>query len=618
MKKYILVIFLISLITLVSAIEIEISNEGDINNRIINLDFPQPDPFDNSTDGVNSSVFADIWITDEGNKDNVADILIDELGDVDATAPSVNDFLRWTGSIWQKFGLFSTQNLWTVNQSFENVTILDRIFIGNTNHWIKLGAQELFKDISTQAFWFNHNEELGEGSVVFLFTTNSSNQIRVNILAQTGRNNSGGILGNSWMVIPNNLSDNLSIISNCFFVANELGKILRVNCDTTDSGADFIVQDNIQAWGKLFSDQGIRTEKTADFFLDGNTMNIIGEVSITQNRTESIGFSLGAVLKPVDEDFDLGSLGVFFLLTSTGSSGEWRETNLPNCFDNLCARSSRTTPSGAESIIETNFSTVNIGTMNISFRLNTTELDVGDYLNVTIDNNEGTLTELYSLTDGVDVNSFINTTIPSSMDNRSEVSLRFICKVNKNNEQCFIDNVLVAGNATASTDQNITKFDTLIKSQKDNVFLFYNDTSEFWSFSPERKYNQRLFSSDAGGSIGPLGSLFLKLGDYNSGNQRGIAADEKGALRSISGIYDVTANSSLANLDIVVTIDGLIRKRFDLDKAVANSKVFNFTFEQNEVQFNATQRINLKFENSNFGSVTLDDIGVILGYWEYA
>lgn len=51
--------------------------------------------FDNNTAGVNHSIFADIWITSEGNKDDVSDILLDEIGDVDTTGVANSSVLAF-------------------------------------------------------------------------------------------------------------------------------------------------------------------------------------------------------------------------------------------------------------------------------------------------------------------------------------------------------------------------------------------------------------------------------------------------------------------------------------------------------------------------------------------
>ncbi len=56
--------------------------------------------FDNATAFVNSSQFAEIWITNEGNLDNVADINLNDIGDVVLTSPVQWSFLTFVGSNW--------------------------------------------------------------------------------------------------------------------------------------------------------------------------------------------------------------------------------------------------------------------------------------------------------------------------------------------------------------------------------------------------------------------------------------------------------------------------------------------------------------------------------------
>ncbi len=88
---------------------------------------PVADPtFNNNTGQVNAS---EIWITDEGNKDNVADIVINEIGDVDTTGVATGDFLQKSSGDWVDFDLFRTRNIWDVNQIFRNET--NAITIGN-------------------------------------------------------------------------------------------------------------------------------------------------------------------------------------------------------------------------------------------------------------------------------------------------------------------------------------------------------------------------------------------------------------------------------------------------------------------------------------------------------
>lgn len=45
---------------------------------------------------------------------------IDQLSDVSASSPSTNDFLKWSGSVWEAFSLFTSQINWTMPHIFEN------------------------------------------------------------------------------------------------------------------------------------------------------------------------------------------------------------------------------------------------------------------------------------------------------------------------------------------------------------------------------------------------------------------------------------------------------------------------------------------------------------------
>lgn len=94
MKQYsFLIICLLILFPLVSA-EVNIG-ETPSTIRGVFIEIPEAPEFNNATGGVNSSEFAEIWITNEGNKDNVADILLNEIGDVDATSPTNESVLSF-------------------------------------------------------------------------------------------------------------------------------------------------------------------------------------------------------------------------------------------------------------------------------------------------------------------------------------------------------------------------------------------------------------------------------------------------------------------------------------------------------------------------------------------
>ena len=51
----------------------------------------------------------------------------------------------------------------------ENISVLDKIFLDDINHWITENATELFLETGS-VMWFQHNVEHPRGAIVFLFT----------------------------------------------------------------------------------------------------------------------------------------------------------------------------------------------------------------------------------------------------------------------------------------------------------------------------------------------------------------------------------------------------------------------------------------------------------------
>ncbi len=477
-----------------------------------------------SNESVNFSEFAEIWITDEGDMDNVpdlystldliycqligctmtGDLLMTNLGDIvgdgaldiyttlgKSFALRVDDdgenlTLSGLGTDNIQLGDNLVMNSNNINE-VANITVQDRIFIGNTDHFIKSGAEEEFLGISDQAIWIDQKEEHSGGTIVFLVSSNKTNSDidGISIMAQIGRNHSAGVLGNSWMVMPNNLTNNLTILSDCFLVASELNKTIRVACDTADTGADFIVQDDIQSFGRGFFGEGIRSENEAQFVMNGFNFDLSGDLHLRTRRIEEVGFPLGDNVTLLTVDFSAG-LTPFELITLSGSPNEWIDVATADCFEAPCARASRITPP-TDSIMETNFTTTDFDSLNLSFRINTTNLDANDLFNVTVNNNVGSgEVELYSIS--ANANTLVSVILPASMDDKSSISLRYHCNVNVINEQCLVDNVIVVGTATSNTLTNVTRFDTVIKggpTSDDQIFLRYNDSVKQWQFSPD-------------------------------------------------------------------------------------------------------------------------------------
>lgn len=127
-------IIVISLINLISA-----DNFG-----YNNLPAPATVVFDNTTGSVNFSQYADIWITNEGNKDNVADIQLNELSSTVGVTKTFN--LGGNTIIWKFTNpvagfLFNMTGAW----SGHAVEIVDNSFgvalPGSDNHLLHVEAK---------------------------------------------------------------------------------------------------------------------------------------------------------------------------------------------------------------------------------------------------------------------------------------------------------------------------------------------------------------------------------------------------------------------------------------------------------------------------------------------
>ena len=174
---------------------------------------------------------------------------------------------------------------------------------------------------------------------------------------QYGRNNSASWIGNSFMVIPNNLSSNLSVMSNCILVMDALGIIERIDCGTDATGADMFVQDDIQLGGKLFAGDGIRSEGDADFFMRGNDFEIFnGTFHQRTPQVIEVGVGEGEVATPLNENFNDGTLDPFVQKSSGGGSAEWTTVSDLLCNEDECARAQGGGGS-PQRIMEANFTT---------------------------------------------------------------------------------------------------------------------------------------------------------------------------------------------------------------------------------------------------------------------
>lgn len=343
----------------------------------------------------------------------------------------------------------------------ENGTILDRLFFINSDHWIKRGA-EGFGGIATNAFSFQHKNEHAAGTITFIVTANKSNSDTdaVSIMSQVGRNNSAGVLGNSWMVIPNNLTSNLTTFSDCFLVADALGETLRVQCDTGDTGADLIVHDDGQFFGTVFADEGIRAETLASFLMNGNDFQIQnGSLHIFTPVTFISGVNEGDNIFKFQESF-VGGLGTFINIQV--DTGNWFATTDVLCDDGDCANTVGLSGAG-DIIMEANISTTNIENASLQFVYSLVNMLGANDFTVTANNNVGSgeVNLFTDSTNNVDKSSQ-SVALPSSMWDQSNVGIRFNCDVTQTNRECYVDTVSVNGSAIATTATEQSGFNSEI------------------------------------------------------------------------------------------------------------------------------------------------------------
>ncbi len=544
-KSSLLIIFIIALVfsTTISSAQIELPNQGRDNERIVNLDPIEPPEFNNDTGSVNLSSFTEKWITDEGVMDNVPDL----YPTLDTRYSLITDVL------WELIGdivrLKTPRSIDLQGNNINNVsnlTVFDKIFINTAEtHWMKHGS-DIFNGIASNSTWFHNDDDIPGGSVTFLVSSTSEGENVTNILAQIGLNESAGVLGNSWMILPNNLSSNLTILSNCVLIAKELNKTVRVDCYTHQTGSDLIIHDDLQSFGSGFFDTGLRVEGTGDFILNGNDLNVIGNIHVLKTLIEEIGISLGSVVPLLKTSFTGGVLSPFFLITNSGSSNEWNAVADDGCFSGTCAKAGRISGgSGTATIMRTTFSTINFASQNLTFRINTTGFDSGtnfDYFNVTINSTTTVDTELYSIIDGVDVNDIIEVAIPATFDNLSEVNLKYACKVNQFAENCFLDEILYLGNATASTDLNVTRNNGLIKfGEEEDASIFYNDSIEDWVFTPTIRAKELICFND---NTARTSTSFMKLGNTQFTGDSAIRGWRNMSIIGTTGTVTINTNTT--------------------------------------------------------------------------
>jgi hypothetical protein len=389
------------------------------------------------------------------------------------------------GNTFHEVGILSnlTVNGYTtlnnaLNMTSNNITEIGQL-IASDGSKIRFGTEEQFSD-APLAINIHNNQSVPEGEITHILTQDS----RVLEAWQSGLPGSGGFHRNSYIISSDYGITNATQLTSCPFMINKEGIIQTIACNTTDVGAGLWIQGSAQighflsVGGGNRTTNGLRVEGDADFFLPGSDFDIFnGSIHVRNEYIVQEGFTVGQNVSFFQENFDDGELDPFYNFdSSTVAVRDWNVVSSPNCFNDECARSIGG-DGGAVRTMETNISSLNLDNLTLNFTVTTINIEAGDIFNVTINNNVGSgEVQLYA-TETVVTNSDQSTTVPESMSNKSSLSLRFYFGANIVNEEVYVNDILLRGQAQGTTQVNTTHFDTHIKLGDGFQEIFWNGTS---------------------------------------------------------------------------------------------------------------------------------------------
>lgn len=340
-------------------------------------------------------------------------------------------------------------------QSDGNILLQNRLLFEDTNKSIYSGAVN-----GGSGLYFLANETLSAGQTPFIFVARNStgSEIRPLIL-QNGKNNSGGFWRNSEIIGGDggiNIEENLT---DCLFMADLWGFPIRIGCDTSDTGADVLIQDDIQLGGTIFAEGGIRAEEVANFIMNGNDFNIFnGSLHIETPVTYEQGFTTGDSVTIFTSSFD-GSISPFVNIQSSLSN--WQSVQSILCNDGQCANSNGIAGTG-DIIMQRNQSTLDVNGTTLSFVYSIVGLvGLNDFV-VTVNNNVGSGDVVIFTDSGTETLISEVISLPSSMDDVASLTISFDCGATSALRDCFVDDIKLNGTAISTTLINVSGFDSEI------------------------------------------------------------------------------------------------------------------------------------------------------------
>ncbi len=474
-QSFFFIVLLISLVVPVSAsVVIGESSSSDGGVAIVIPEVPALTNVTNSTVNV-----SEIWRTNIGDLDNANSTQFENNGGTLS--------LIWSWLTGELDGLYLlldasndpiTGNLKinaslnvTGNANFEeNVTFKEYVFFNaDKDHWIRINSSSKFDDIAGEAFWLHQDDPVGAGEILFLI----SHLNETNAWYQSGRNESFSGHGNSQGIIPNywggenftqNGIVNMSQLSNYPFLCEFFDMGCVFTADTRGRGGPLLfTTGDLEVWKQTHLMEGVTSRGAAEFIMNSFDFNIVnGSLHLQTPRIQLVGFVVGDNVTIVNANFNADVLSPFAQTTSGGGASEWIPISDPACHSDLCARALGGAGSPTRGM-STSFSSSNLDNLNLTFFI-TTNIAGSDSFTITANNNVGSGEVSIFTTSTSLVDVFQTFILPSSMDDQSAVTLTLEFSGNSPIfDSVFMDNILVIGNATATTEANITVQDSEIK-----------------------------------------------------------------------------------------------------------------------------------------------------------
>ena len=543
---------------------------------------------------------------------------------------SNGQFVNITGdNMTGPLNIFSSLNV-SGNANFSsNITFDEYLFLNkNQDHWIRINSSEKFDDIAGESFWLHQDDAVPGGEILFLVT----HQNKTTFWYQSGRNESFSGHGNSQGIVPNYWGEenftqngivNMSQLSNYPFLCEFFDMDCVFTADTRGGGGPLLfTTGDFEVWKQTHLMEGIQSNGDAEFILDGFDFNIVnGSLHIQTPRIQLVGFVFGDNVTRLNANFNGDVLDPFAQTTSGGGASEWTPVSSLSCHDGLCARALGGTGSPIRGM-STDFSSLFLDNMNLTFFITSTLASPDNFI-ITVDNNEGSgeVTIFTTSTNIIDTAQLVN--IPSSMDNVSLVTLTF--NFSGNNpiaDSVFIDDVLVIGNATATTEANITVQDSDIKFgdgtgdgityQGDEAigFSIMNFTADLINFIGNTTFVNVIESFlNVTGDTNIMGNL--DVGGYiNASNWLDVSISSSQVTDFNDTVWNIAGNGTLADNDttnnFIIETNTSMNNYVDSQDIVFNDSNNNFISDNNDSvnnNINSQNTSQTNYINSNNNSV---------------